>query len=143
MKIIVCGDRDWKNSKRLAAFLDFLDGKSSVSLIIEGECRGADLMSRAWAESRQIPVDPHPANWTKYHRGAGPIRNRELLKSKPNLVVAFHNDIKKSKGTKDMLKAAMAAGVNCVLVSETTSRYFDVQRIITEGIDIDKLLMEA
>ena len=48
---------------------------------------------------------------TKYWKAAGPARNREMLKEKPDIVLAFHNDIEKSKGTKDMVMAANKAGI--------------------------------
>ena len=128
MKILVCGDRNWSNQKRMYDFLDEIDGygicdnsKKKVYRVIEGEARGADTMARLWAESRNINVEPHPANWARYGRGAGPIRNREMLKSQPDLVIAFHNYIKTSKGTLDMLKVALKAGISCILVTDTTS----------------------
>jgi len=143
MKILVCGDRNWSNQKRLNAVLDQIDGKATIEVLIEGEARGADTLGRLWAQAktdRNILVEEHPADWNTYHKGAGPRRNKEMLASGPDLVVAFHNDITKSKGTKNMIKIALKAKVPVVLYSETSSRYFDATKIFVEGIDIDKLL---
>lgn len=41
-----------------------------------------------------------------------------LDEGKPDYVLAFHNDIFNSKGTKDMLNRAKKAGVPCTLVTE-------------------------
>lgn len=53
-----------------------------------------------------------PAEWTEYGKAAGPIRNREMLRSgKPDLVTAFHRDLNQSKGTRDMVEQARAATI--------------------------------
>lgn len=118
MRILVCGDRKWTNRKVLYAHLDLGERLSGFDLLIEGEYKGADTMARQWAESRGIPVEPHPADWEKHGKAAGPIRNREMLKSKPHRVIAYHNSIATSKGTKDMVTIALKAGIPCVLVTE-------------------------
>ena len=48
-----------------------------------------------------------PADWKKYGKSAGPIRNREMLKMDPDIVLIFHDDPKNSKGTKDCVKALL------------------------------------
>jgi hypothetical protein len=83
-----------------------------IDVVIEGEARGADTMGRLAAEDFGIPVLKFPANWGVYGKVAGPIRNRQMLsEGRPDLVLAFHNDIANSRGTKDMVKAAMKAGI--------------------------------
>jgi len=37
---------------------------------------------------------------------------------KPDLVLAFHRDLTKSKGTRDTVEQARRAGVECRLVTE-------------------------
>lgn len=92
--------------------------------LIEGEAKGADSIARDCAKYLGMIVLPFPAQWKKYGgrgRGnpAGPIRNQQMLdEGKPNLVVAFHNNIDKSKGTKDMLNRTKKAGIPCYLISE-------------------------
>ncbi len=104
MRVLVTGSRDWHNKERIREVLSSL---SDVEVIIEGEARGADTLAREVAEELHIPVEPYPANWGKFGRAAGPIRNREMVsKGKPDLVVAFHDDIEHSKGTLDMVTFA-------------------------------------
>jgi hypothetical protein len=99
------------------------------AIIIEGEARGADKMARQEAEKLGMTVERYPANWevtddtpphrirqrkdgTLYDVAAGPIRNTQMLKEgKPDRVVAFHSNIKRSKGTADMIRQAKAAGI--------------------------------
>ena len=60
-----------------------------------------------------------PANWVKYGRAAGPIRNRRMLELvPPDLVVAFHDDLESSRGTKDMVIAARQAEIPVRLITQ-------------------------
>lgn len=114
MRILFCGDRRWSDPAPILHAFDRLQ----PTLVIEGECEGADLLSRREAELRGIPVLPFPAQWDKYGRAAGPVRNRQMLEEgKPDLVVAFHSNLENSKGTADMVKQARKAGVPVEVVA--------------------------
>ena len=89
---------------------------------VHGAARGVDSIADSHARRLGLEVRPHPADWDKYHRAAGPIRNREMLEERPNLVAAFHDDIVNSKGTKDMLKQARRAGIPAILVNSAGER---------------------
>jgi hypothetical protein len=83
-----------------------------VSLVIHGACRGADVRGEWAARFLGIPFQPFPAEWKKYGLAAGPIRNRQMLvEGKPDLVMAFHDNLKNSKGTRDMLARADKASI--------------------------------
>ena len=112
MKLLVCGDRNWGSNLIIRMWLDYLN----PSLVIEGESRGADLISRKVAEEMGIKVDPYPARWEEYGRAAGPIRNREMLDQNPDLVLAFHFDITQSKGTADTLFEAERRGISYAVI---------------------------
>jgi hypothetical protein len=93
---------------------------SKDTKIIEGDCRGADKISGFLARKHGLEVIPVPAKWNVYGLAAGPIRNQEMLdKYKPNLVVAFHNDIEHSKGTRDMVNRAIKAGIEVKIIKES------------------------
>lgn len=62
-----------------------------------------------------VPL-PFPAKWKEFGRAAGPIRNQQMLdEGKPELVLAFHDDLENSKGTKDMVGRAMKADLPVIL----------------------------
>lgn len=63
-------------------------------------------------------IIPFPAEWEKYGKSAGPIRNRQMLDENPDLVIAFHDDIESSKGTKDCIKEAEKRGIEVQLISK-------------------------
>jgi hypothetical protein len=97
-------------------------------VVIEGGCRrwhkergdyvGADYFAEMWCDRRHVAHEQYPADWEQYGKAAGMMRNRQMLEEgKPDLVVAFHDDIAASKGTKNMVDIARAAGVETHLVS--------------------------
>lgn len=115
MIILVTGDRNWANEEIIAKALE----ANSPSLVVEGGARGADRIARMVCTRLGIPFLEIEADWNKYHRAAGPIRNREMLKQGPTLVLAFHNNLTVSKGTKDMCKAAIKVRIPVRLYTES------------------------
>jgi hypothetical protein len=108
MRLLICGDRNWTDGNMIASVLREL----SPDVVIEGEARGADSLARIEAEKLGIQVLKFPADWNKYHRAAGPIRNAQMLKEgSPDMVVAFHDDLKSSKGTRNMVEISRKAGI--------------------------------
>ena len=117
-KVLICGDRNYSNIGLIRSWIAKLQDWG-YNTIIEGEARGADSIARNEAEKAGMIVLKFPADWDKYHKAAGAIRNTQMLKEgKPNLVVAFHTDIKNSKGTKNMIEQAKKAGIEVILVEE-------------------------
>ena len=81
------------------------------TVIICGGASGADTIAATGAKRIGMKLEVFMADWVKYGRSAGPIRNKQMLdEGKPDLVLAFY-DINKSKGTKHMVSIARAAGV--------------------------------
>lgn len=114
---IFCGDRNWDDWKAVSAVMRKLHPR----LVIEGDARGADRIAGLKADFLGIARETYPAHWDKHHRAAGPIRNRQMLdrllqEPEPRLVVAFHDDLAKSKGTKNMVTIAKKAGVRVMVV---------------------------
>jgi hypothetical protein len=130
--VLISGDRDWYNVKLIREWLKKLKSEG-FDTIIEGEARGADIISRMSGEDlgfkildRDSKTKGFPAEWNKFHRAAGPIRNSEMLKiGKPELVVAFHNSIETSKGTKNMINQAVKAKIKIILVSDGKSEIIE------------------
>ena len=114
-RILVTGSRNWVDEKKVYAALR---EELPVSLLIEGEAKGADTIAKQAAQRLGIKVLPFRADWRRYGRSAGPIRNQRMLdEGKPDLVLAFHENLEHSKGTKDMINRAKAAGVEVKLIS--------------------------
>jgi len=110
-RILVCGDRDWNDSKEGYIIKSFIESLPKDTVLIEGEARGADKTSRECAEKCGFSDDRilrFPANWECHGRQAGILRNAEqLAKGRPTHVVAYHRNLVNSKGTKDMVKRSL------------------------------------
>lgn len=120
-RILICGDRNWTDVKAIAKVMRGFDPHTSI--LICGMARGADRISYQLAKGTGWRVMEFPADWDKHGRAAGPIRNAEMLTvGKPELVIAFHDDLDNSKGTANMVKIAKRAGVRVRLVRHKVQR---------------------
>ncbi len=116
MKIIVCGDRKYK---RMDIIENELKKFPLNTTVIHGEASGADLLGAFVADKLGMEVIPYPAKWHIYKRGAGPVRNQQMLdEGKPDLILAFHDNIKDSKGTKNMINKGIRAGKKVILIEK-------------------------
>ena len=124
MRILVTGDRNWRNASRIAWVLDEaleipLDRAAEEWVLISGDAMGADIITDVlWQMYAFGPVERHPANWKEQGPSAGPRRNQEMLDSGVDYVVGFHNDIQSSRGTRDMLRRCATAGIPGRLFTE-------------------------
>lgn len=115
-KIIICGGRNFDNYYYLTYAVD--DVLSELGLdydeveIVSGNCSGADQLGERYADEHDIPCNIFPADWEKYGRAAGPIRNSAMLDYAKNceipIVIAFVSP--KSKGTLDTVNKAKKQG---------------------------------
>ena len=103
MKVLVCGGRNFSDFKLLEQILDELD----IDIIVHGDARGADRLSHNYALKNNIPVNKYPADWKRYGKSAGPVRNLQMLREEePDLIVAFPG----GRGTQHMVTAATSLG---------------------------------
>lgn len=108
MKVIVCGGRNFFDSRAVFSALDAVNEKHGVSVVIHGRARGADDLAGRWADEKGIPVAEYAADWEQFGKRAGPVRNREMItKGKGEALVAFPG----GAGTRDMIRAAAEAGL--------------------------------
>ena len=104
-RILICGDRDYKDWMQVREYLDTI---SRTAIIIHGGAIGADSIAGNLATYLNMKVIKYPADWDKYGRAAGILRNQQMLdEGHPDLVVYFHKDLENSKGTKDMVTRAV------------------------------------
>ncbi len=102
-KVIIAGSRDFKNYELLQAKLDTLLQDKTDIQIVSGKAQGADRLGEKYAKENGYPIKEFPAQWDKYEKSAGMIRNNEMAKY-ADACVCFWNG--KSKGTAHMLKIA-------------------------------------
>ena len=109
-RVLVCGGRDYDDRDRVFSELDALQ---PIRMVIHGNARGADTLAQAWCLSRRVQAAACPAQWSKYGKRAGPMRNEAMLGHSPDLVLAFPG----GRGTADMVSRARKAGVRVVEIA--------------------------
>jgi hypothetical protein len=128
--ILVSGDRRWTHPDRLAQVLDqaAAEAGGSVRLLV-GDCpTGADRHAARWARQRGVAFQVFRARWRQMaaegrpRQAAGPLRNLAMLDALDQadgarLVVAFHDDLARSRGTRHLVRAARGRGYPVTLVT--------------------------
>jgi len=112
MKLAIVGGRDFNDSFTLVEYLhsimcyqDQLFGDKVM--VISGECpNGADYLAKKAAKIAGLGYIGFPADWEKYGRSAGFIRNQTIVDN-CDMVLAFWNG--KSRGTADTIEKARRA----------------------------------
>ena len=98
--VAVVGSRDFTDDVKLNKVLDSYHTKWKIKAIVCGMARGADLLGKDWADKNKIPVIQCPAEWNKFDKPAGHIRNA-LMADIADMTIAFWDQ--KSTGTKGMI----------------------------------------
>lgn len=94
MKLAIIGSRTFDNYSLLQETLEFY--KPKITLVVSGAAKGADSLGERWAIQNNIKTLIFPADWEKYGKRAGFIRNEDIIKN-CDCVIAFWDGI--SKGT--------------------------------------------
>lgn len=123
IRCLVFGGRGFFNKDFLFKELYDIHQVFCINLIINGGATGADELSSYWAIKNNVEYVECHADWNKYGRSAGPIRNQEMLDNyKPNIVVGFHGGV----GTRDMRRR----------VIKTSATFYDyTDKIPLDGLD--------
>ena len=102
MKLIIAGSREgFTYEDVVEAFDSLID--TVVSEIVSGGARGVDRFGEQLAKARGIPLNVKPANWDKYGKSAGYIRNKEMAEYADALLALWDGE---SRGTKHMIDLA-------------------------------------
>ncbi len=104
MKIIIAGSRDFNDYSLLKEKSNFLLSKTTENIeIVSGGARGADYLGEKYASENKLKLKIFPADWIKYGRGAGFVRNKQMAEY-ADALIAFWDG--KSSGTKMMIELA-------------------------------------
>lgn len=101
----IVGSRDVKDYymvKKLIEEWEIENG--SIDFIVSGGATGIDSMAVKYATQKEIPHLIFPAQWGKYGKKAGPMRNTLIVESGINHLIAFPSQ--KSKGTWNIINQA-------------------------------------
>lgn len=126
--VLICGSRNWKNRKIIDNHLrDLIQNfPPSETIIIHGNCRGADKIASDIATKLDYTVIGYPADWNNNGKSAGPRRNAKMLdENNVNFTLAFHDDLSESKGTIDMIRKCLVAKIKVKLVTINNVYHID------------------
>lgn len=115
MKLIVAGSRGFSDYDLLCDRLDYyLRDVSEPVEIVSGTAAGADRLGERYARERGYGLKLFPADWERYGKSAGYMRNIEMAKYGTHCV-CFWDGV--SPGTKLMVQACRDYGVKIRVVS--------------------------
>lgn len=131
MRVLVCGGREWTDFGVIFDRLLRLRTEAGPDVtVVHGDARGADRLAGQAAKELRLAVQVFPADWECHGKAAGAIRNREMLDTAPDLVLAFHADLTKSKGNRRLRTGGAAAedcdGGDCGMTTTTSGRLVEV-----------------
>lgn len=78
MKVIIAGGRDIEDYSLLRRVIEA--SGFHITEVISGMARGVDKMGIQWAKEVGLPVLKFSADWNRYGKAAGPIRNIAMSK---------------------------------------------------------------
>jgi hypothetical protein len=108
-RVLITGSRTWDDITTIRIALSGRDDPGGVTLV-SGACpRGADRLCEVVAEQLGWTVERHPADWDRWKKRAGFIRNNEMADLGADVCLAFHRD--NSRGTWHMINAAAKRGI--------------------------------
>lgn len=108
IRVIVTGSRDWDDARTIRLMLARYNGPNTT--LVHGDCpTGADAIAKQFAEENGWTIEPHPADWDRWKKSAGPRRNREMAELGADVCLAFHKD--NSRGTQNMINNCHKNGI--------------------------------
>lgn len=101
MKVIIAGSRFIKDRSEVLRCIARCPFASKITEVVCGGASGPDTFGKNWAIAKEIPVKDMPADWQKYGKAAGPIRNKEMSKYADAAIIIWDG---KSRGTLNMIQ---------------------------------------
>lgn len=105
MRVIIAGSRTINDLSLVK--LAILHAGFDITEVVCGEARGVDSLGKMWAKAHNVPVKSFPADWDKYGKTAGYIRNSQMTDYGEALIAITTV----SPGTKNMIALAKAKGI--------------------------------
>lgn len=108
MKLIVAGSRHFDEEEVYAELVNLRIADHPMvqaTEIVSGTAKGVDAAGEWYADFYDVPVKKFPADWDRYGKMAGPMRNGEMAAYADALLLIWDG---KSRGSASM-KARMKA----------------------------------
>lgn len=107
MRVIIAGGREIEDYQLLLDAIENADFE--ITTVISGGARGVDALGERYAIEKNLPLEIFPADWEKYRKAAGPIRNGQMAEAADALIAVWDG---KSTGTMNMIDQATEKGLH-------------------------------
>jgi hypothetical protein len=118
MKVIVAGSRDVIDYLIVEEAIRSSPFANDITEVVSGTARGVDRLGENYAKFNNIPIKRFPANWDKYGKRAGYLRNAEMAHYSDALVAVWDGV---SPGTKHMIDLATKEGIEVFIYNTKES----------------------
>ena len=113
-RVLVTASRTWPSYDVIAVVLDEVlrfDVPAGHYMVLRHGAagRGGDRFADMWAARHDVETKQVPADWERYGKPAGMIRNAEMVAAGADLCLAFIRD--GSRGATHCASLAQAAGI--------------------------------
>lgn len=109
-RVVIAGCRRYNDYEEAKEFIDLCLSeirKEHTIIIMSGCATGADAIGERYALEKEVEIEKYPADWKKYGRRAGPLRNKQMAEL-CDIAICLWDE--KSKGTKSMIGYAKKLG---------------------------------
>lgn len=115
-RLLITGSRVWEDKEAIAVELRKVwKEHSSYVTLVTGACpNGADALCEGLGKLAGWKIESHPADWKRYGKSAGYIRNAEMVELGADMCLAFIKN--ESKGATHTATIAEKCGINTVVV---------------------------
>lgn len=107
MKIAIVGSRKFNDYDTICKFIEQRFDLDQIDAVVSGGAKGVDALAERYARDHHLELIVKSANWAKYGRVAGPIRNK-LIVEEADAIIAF--PAAESIGTYNTISLAQKLG---------------------------------
>lgn len=119
-RVLITGSRDWADENQINRVLEDLWDSIGPFVLVHGAARGADQTGEIHQATLFRPTESHPADWGRYGKRAGYVRNAEMVAAGADLCIAFIRN--RSRGATMCADLAEKAGIRVIRYVETTEK---------------------
>ncbi len=105
MKVIIAGSRTLTDYHLVCAAV--YESKFNITEVVSGCAIGIDTLGLKWADDNQVAKKKMPADWDRWGKGAGFIRNIAMAEYADALIAVTNG----SRGTAHIIRVANRKGL--------------------------------
>ena len=113
IKLAIVGSRTFNDYNKLSESIRQNFDVNNIECIVSGGARGADSLGAQFARDNNIELVEHKADWKKFGKSAGFIRNHDIIKSCTDCIAFWDGQ---SHGTKHDIELCEQYEKKCVII---------------------------